>query len=244
MTIDKKDRMRRKIISRLESMEDPAAREGMGRYGIKSGRIYGVRIPDLRKMASEIGKDHETALWLWRHDCRETRILAGMVDDPSLLTSQQMEDWVNDFDSWEVCDQCCMNLFEKVPAAYAKAVEWSRREKEFVKRAGFVLMARLAVSDKLAPDERFLEFFPHLLRESGDSRNFVKKAVNWALRQIGKRNIRLNRESRRLAEEIRDQGTPGARWIAADALRELESRAVQTRLEERRRKERMKEGVS
>ena len=244
MRNEKKDGKRQNIISHLESMEDPAARRGMEKYGIRAGRIYGVRIPDLRKIAAEIGKDHDTALWLWRHDSRETRILAGMIDDPGRLTSQQMEDWVNDFDSWEVCDQCCMNLFEKVPAAYAKAGEWSCREKEFVKRAGFVLMARLAVSDKQAPDERFLEFFPHLRRESGDSRNFVKKAVNWALRQIGKRNIRLNRESRRLAEEIRSQGTPSARWIAADALRELESRAVQTRLEKRRRKERMKEELS
>jgi len=233
---------RREIILQLESLEDPSACPGMEKFGITANRVYGIRIPALRKLAAEIGRDHDTALWLWDHDSRETRILAGMIGEPGRLTLQQMEDWVNDFDSWEVCDQCCMNLFKKVPAAYAMAGEWSRRDKEFVKRAGFALMACLAVSDKEAPAERFLEFFPYILREAGDPRNYVKKAVNWALRQIGKRDIVLNRASRRLAEDIRAQGTPSARWIAADALRELDSPAVQERLEKRRRKEQMKKG--
>lgn len=233
---------RREIISRLEALEDPAARMGMEKYGIKASRIYGIGIPVLRKMAAEIGRDHDTALWLWDQDSRETRILAGMIDEPGRLTLRQMDNWANDFDSWEVCDQCCMNLFEKSPSAYAKAEEWSRREKEFVKRAGFVLMARLAVSDKKAPDERFRNFFPLICHEAKDPRNFVKKAVNWALRQIGKRSIALNREARQTAVAIRSQGTSSARWIAADALRELESPAVQERLEKRLRREEMKKG--
>jgi len=153
-----------------------------------------------------------------------------MIDDPKEVTEVQMERWVKDFDSWDICDQCCSNLFDKTDLAYQKAVEWSAREEEFVKRAGFVLMAALAVHDKKAEDEAFLQFLPLIKRESTDARNFVKKAVNWALRQIGKRNIVLNTKAIETAKEIRKLETRSAQWIAADALRELTSEKIQRRL--------------
>jgi 3-methyladenine DNA glycosylase AlkD len=153
-----------------------------------------------------------------------------MIDDPSMATEEQLESWVKDFDSWDVCDQCCMNLFEKTGFAYRKAVEWSESDKEFVKRAGFVLMARLAVSDKNADDEIFETFFPIIKREASDNRNYVKKAVNWALRQIGKRNINLNKKAILIAGEIQKMDSRSAKWIASDAIRELAGESVQKRL--------------
>jgi 3-methyladenine DNA glycosylase AlkD len=218
------------VIERLERLGDPSAAEGMARYGITAQKIYGVSIPGLRALAKEVGKDHGLALDLWRVNSRETRILAGMIDDPRFLSGKQMDSWVRDFDSWEVCDQSIMNLFEKVPTAWDKALEWSADESEFVKRAGFVIMARLAVSDKSAADNRFSAFFPIIRREAGDGRNFVKKAVNWALRQIGKRNPELNAIACSEARAILESDEKSARWIASDALRELESDAVRTRL--------------
>jgi len=167
---------------------------------------------------------------LWATGIRETQILASMIDDPKMITEAQMEEWVQDFHYWEICDQCCMNLFEKTGFAYQKAVEWSSDDGEFVKRAGFVLMARLAVSDKKADDGQFEGFLPIIKREASDDRNNVKKGVNWALRQIGKRNRSLNREAIAAAEEIRKTDSRSAGWIASDALRELTSEAVQKRL--------------
>ena len=153
-----------------------------------------------------------------------------MIDIPKSVNEEQMERWALDFDSWEVCDHCIMNLFEKIPFAWDKAVEWSSRDEEFVKRAGFVLMARLAVSDKHADDKRFDVFFPIIRREAHDSRNFVKKAVNWALRQTGKRNSTLNKKAIEIARQIMNMDSNSARWIASDALRELTGEKVQERL--------------
>ncbi len=218
------------IIKKLESLSDPEAVKGMARFGINPENTYGVSIPQLRKMAKEIGVDHDLAQQLWASGIHEARILATMIDRPEMVTEAQMESWVKDFDSWDVCDQCCMNLFEKTGFAYQKAVEWSKREEEFVKRAGFTLMAALAVHDKRAGDEDFLKFLPMIKRESGDARNFVKKAVNWALRQIGKRNLSLNKLAIKTAEEIQQIDAKSARWIAADAIRELTGEAVQRRL--------------
>lgn len=220
----------REILKRLKSLSNPKAAEGMSRFGINPERTYGVSIPKLRALAKEIGKDHLLARQLWSSRIHEARILAGMIDEPARVTEAQMERWVKDFDSWDVCDQCCMNLFEKTRFAYRKCVEWSARDEEFVKRAGFVLMARLAVSDKQAADKPFERFLPLIKRESADQRNFVKKAVNWALRQIGKRNLALNRKALATAGELRRMDSGSARWIAADATRELASRAVQKRL--------------
>jgi 3-methyladenine DNA glycosylase AlkD len=150
-----------------------------------------------------------------------------MIDDPREVTDDQMERWAKDFNSWDVCDQCCNNLFRKAAHAHEKALEWSSRQEEFVKRAGFVLMACLAVHDKKVGDEAFLKFLPIIKRESTDARNFVKKAVNWALRQIGKRNKRLNQAALATAGEISAMESGAAKWIASDAIRELAGEKVQ-----------------
>jgi 3-methyladenine DNA glycosylase AlkD len=218
------------VLEKLKSLSNPKAVEGMARYGIKPEKALGVSIPLLRKMAKAIGCDHELAQELWATEVHEARILASMIDDPRLVDESQMERWVADFDSWDLCDHCLMNLFEDTGLAWAKAIEWSRREEEFIKRAGFVMMARLAVSDKAAEDGRFEKFFPMIKRGATDNRNFVKKAVNWALRQIGKRNLRLNQKSIELANEIQKLDSKSAAWIASDALQELEDQRVQKRL--------------
>ncbi len=218
------------IIEKLKSVSNPDAVEGMARFGITPENTFGVSIPNLRKIAKETKKNHALAQQLWESGFRETMILASMIDEPEMVTEEQMEKWVLDFDYWEICDQCCMNLFEKTGFAYEKAIEWSLRDEQFVKRAGFVLMARLAVSDKKADDSRFEQFFPMMVREVDDERNFVKKAVNWALRQIGKRNLALNVKAIETAMEIQKIDSKSARWIASDAIRELSGEAVQKRL--------------
>ncbi|MFQ6134877.1 MAG: DNA alkylation repair protein [Nitrososphaerales archaeon] len=223
------------ILSKLESLSNPEAVAGMARFGINPKNTYGVSIPNLRKMAKEIGKDHLLAQQLWSSGIREARIIAGMIDNPEMVTEDQMESWVKDFDSWDICDQCCTNLFEKTESAYQKCVEWSSREEEFVKRAGFVLMARLAVSDKKADDKQFVRFLPIIKRETTDDRNFVKKAINWALRQVGKRNTNLNKMAIKTAKEIRKTDSKTAKWIASDAIRELKSEAVQEKLQRQKR---------
>ena len=220
----------KQVINRLKSLSDPEAVKGMARFGINPKNTYGVSIPNLRKLAKEIGRNHELAQQLWETGIHEARILASMIDNPEEVTNEQMESWVKDFDSWDVCDQCCSNLFEKTRFAYQKAIEWSSRKEEFVKRAGFVLMACLAVSDKKAADNPFVTFLSVIQREAGDNRNYVKKAVNWALRQIGKRNPTLNKKAIEAAEEIQKVDSRSSRWISSDALRELTSEAVQRRL--------------
>lgn len=218
------------ILKKLKSLSNPKAVAGMARFGINPENTYGISIPNLRKMAKQIGKDHMLANQLWASGTHEARILAGMIDDPEVVTEKQIEQWVKEFDSWDVCDQVCMNLFEDTPFASKKAVAWSKRKEEFIKRAGFVIMARLAVSNKKADDKQFEKFLPIIKRESADNRNFVKKAVNWALRQIGKRNINLNKEAIKTAKEIQKIDSRAARWIASDALRELTSKAVQKKV--------------
>ncbi len=215
---------------RLQSLAHPEAVAGMARFGIVGRTVYGVHIPQLRALAREVGCNHPLAVELWGAGSREERILAAMVADPAQVDEGLMEAWVRDLDSWEVCDQCCMNLLEKSPLAWDKAVEWSRRPEEFVRRAGFVLMARLAVSDKQADDERFLRLFPDLEAGADDGRNYVKKAVSWALRQIGKRNKRLHLQAVTQADRMGRRPSASARWIAADVLRELTAEAVRRRL--------------
>ncbi len=218
------------IVKKLKFLSDSKSVEGMARFGINPDNTYGVSIPNLRRMAKEIGKDHTLAQKLWASGIHEARILAAMINEPEMVTEKQMEQWVKGFDSWDVCDQVCMNLFEDTPFASKKAVGWSKRKEEFIKRAGFVMMARLAVSDKKSDDKQFEKFLPIIKRESKDERNFVKKAVNWALRQIGKRNPRLNKKAIETAKEIEKIDSKTARWIAADALRELTSKAVQKKI--------------
>ncbi|MBW1728038.1 MAG: DNA alkylation repair protein [Deltaproteobacteria bacterium] len=219
------------IIKELKSLSNPEAVRGMAKFGINPENTLGVSIPVLRKIAQKTGKQHKLAGQLWNSKIHEARILSTMIDAPREVTEKQMEKWVMDFDSWDVCDQTCSNLFRKTGLADEKAVEWSRQEEEFVKRAGFVLMACLAVHDKKADDNHFEKYFPIIKREAKDDRNFIKKAVNWALRQIGKRNLNLNKKAIALAKEIAKLDSKSAKWIASDALRELTGKKVQDRLE-------------
>jgi 3-methyladenine DNA glycosylase AlkD len=218
------------ILEKLESRANPAAVQGMARFGIRARKVYGWPTPALRQLARQIGKNHLLAQQLWASGVHDARVLATLVAEADRLSEPQMERWVKGFDSWAVCDSACFNLFRYTRFAYRKCVEWSTRKEEYVKRAGFALMAGLAISDKDATDDRFLAFLPLIKKQSRDERNFVKKAVNWALRQIGKRNQRLNRAAIKTAREIRDLAAGGARWVASDAFRELESRPVQKRL--------------
>ena len=217
-------------LDELRAAGNPGALEGMARYGIQSGGRFGVSVPRLRAIARRYRRDHALALALWDTGIGDARSLAAMVDDPAKVTLRQAERWTSDLDSWDVCDGLCNDLLRLTPFAHDKAVEWSGRKKEFVKRAGFVLMATLAVHDRAAKDAVFAGYLTIIEREADDGRNFVKKAVNWALRQIGKRNLRLNREAIRTAARIRKRDSSAARWTAADALRELRSDAVQARL--------------
>ena len=210
------ERMKAKdIIKTLRSMANPDNAAGMARYGISVKGALGVPMPALRKLGRENGRDHETALALWASGIHEARILAALVDEPEKVTDAQMESWALDLVSWDVCDQVCSNLFDRTAAAYAKAKAWSRRPETFVKRAGFVLMAALSVHDKKRPDRDCAAFFPLIQKQAADDRNFVKKAVNWALRQIGKRNRALNAAAIEAAEAIQRMDAPSARWIAA-----------------------------
>jgi 3-methyladenine DNA glycosylase AlkD len=202
----------------------------MARFGIDPCGRLGVSIPDVRRLARETGRSHALALALWKTGIADARILAAMVDEPRKATAAQMERWVRGFDSWDVCDQVCLNLFVNTPSAWEKAREWAGRDREFVRRAGFALMACLAVHDKKAPDSAFVRLLPLIRRVSTDDRNYVRKAVNWALRQIGKRNRRLNRTALAAARRIAALDSRSARWIASDAIRELESAAVRRRL--------------
>jgi len=209
------------IIKKLYSLANPKNVEGMARFGINSKNTLGISVAVLRKIAKEIGKNHELALELWKTGIHEARMLAAHIDDWRLVTKKQMNDWVKDFDSWDICDNACLHLFDRTPWAYEKAKGWSSRGEEFVKRAGFALMAVLAVHDKKRSDNDFIKFFSLIKKGATDERNFVKKAVNWALRQIGKRNAALRKRAIKLAEEILKIESPSARWIARDALREL-----------------------
>ncbi|MHB1132401.1 MAG: DNA alkylation repair protein [Chloroflexota bacterium] len=220
------------VLGRLEALANPANAAGMARFGIRAKKLYGVTMPELRALAKQVGRDHELALRLWAEEARETRILATLVEDPRALDEVQMEAWAADLDSWEVCDQACQSLFARSPHAYAKALAWSERPEEFVKRAGFVLMAQLAAREKRAQDDYFAPFFDAVRREAGDGRNFVKKAISWALRHLGKRNRALNACALALADELLASTAPASRWVGADARRELRSEAVQRRLGE------------
>ena len=219
-----------RLIDTLRSHANPANVAGMARYGINTQGTLGVPLPVLRRMAKEAGRDHALAEQLWSSGIHEARILATLVDDPALVTASQLDRWARDFDSWDVCDQACQNLFRYSPLAFAKAAQWAGAKREFVRRAGFALMAGLASKASDAPDERFATFLQLIVEAAGDDRNMMKKAVNWALRQIGKRNRRLHKMAIAAAEEIRQQDSRPARWIAADALRELRNPATVGRI--------------
>lgn len=236
------------LLAELRAMGSERDRAGMARYGINVANAFGVSIYELRKLAKRLGSSHQLALALWDSGNHEARLLACFVDDPTQVTGEQMEAWARDFDSWDICDQATTSLFDLSPRAWQKATAWAKRDDEWTKRAGFALMAGLAVHDKTATDRAFLRLLPLIARGARDPRNFVKKAVNWALRNIGKRNAALHAAAIACAEKIRDAaneqaggergGDPAARaarWVASDALRELKSNKVEQRLERRAR---------
>ena len=218
------------VLQRLRALESPRDREGMARFGINPDNALGISVAKLRGIAKETGRDHELALELWASGIHEARILATIVDDPKLVSKDQMQLWVEDFDSWDLCDQACMNLFWRVEGSAELAIEWAARDEEFVKRAAFALVARFATKTAKAPDELLESFLPVIEQAADDDRNFVRKAVSWALRGIGKRNAHLNRLAIEAGERIRSRDTRSARWIANDALRELTSDKVKARL--------------
>jgi len=202
----------------------------MARFGIVTSKAYGVSMPDIRNIAKATEKNHELAQALWDSDIHEARILAGLLDKPEWVTPEQMDNWVAEFNSWDVCDQICGNLFDRTPYVHEKILEWSQRPEEFVKRAGFAMIAWRAVHDKKQSDKTFLAYFPVVERQSGDSRNFVRKAVNWALRQIGKRSAYLHKPALKLATKLSVSEDKTARWIGSDAKKELESEKMLQRL--------------
>ncbi|MEQ4487820.1 MAG: DNA alkylation repair protein [Dehalococcoides mccartyi] len=218
------------LINRLKSLANADNVAGMARFGISSANTLGVSVKDIRPLAKAAGHNHALALLLWDSGIHEARIMASLIAESKKVSQEEMESWVKDLDSWDICDLCSNNLWSKTPFAYEQALAWTYRREEYVKRAGFVLLTALAVHDKKAADEKFISFFPRLLAEASDERNYVKKAVNWALRQIGKRNLSLNQAAIALGQEILDLNTRSARFIATDALRELKSPPVQKRL--------------
>lgn len=218
------------IIKYLEGYADPKNVAGMARYGIVTKKAFGVSAPVLRELGKKIGKDHKLALELWKTGIHEARFIAALIDEPDKVTEKQMEKWIKDFDNWAICDSVCGALFDKTSFAHSKAIELTEREEEFVKRAGFVIMTWMAVHNKKLDDEIFIDYLEILKRESTDERNFVRKAVNWCLRTIGKRNKALNTAAIKTAIEISKIDSKAARWIAADALRELKSEKLRLRM--------------
>ncbi len=230
------------IIEELRQLSDPAKIADLERYAIKTENAFGIRTPEINTFAREVKKlvadRHATAAELWNSGIYEARAVAFLIDDPKQVTPEQMDAWCSDLDNWATVDGACGYLFCRTPYAYDKAFEWAERKPEFEKRAGFSMMAYLAVHDKKAPNEKLIQFLPVLEKHAYDERNFVKKAVNWALRQIGKRNASLNSAAVETAERIREQRSRPAGWIATDALRELQSNAVQEKLKLRHERSR------
>lgn len=227
MTVDE-------IMRDLQALADPSKIADLERYAIKTPKAFGIRTPELKAFAREVKKlvkdRHAIAQELWDTGNYDARAVAFMIDDPKKVTPRQMDAWAADFDNWATVDGACSYLFCRTPHAYDKAAEWAGRDEEFVRRAAFSLIAYLALHDKKAPDAKIAAFLPTIELHADDGRNFVKKAVNWALRQIGKRSVALHKLAVAAAERIKLRNTPSARWIAADALRELKSDAVRERL--------------
>ncbi|MBO9698610.1 MAG: DNA alkylation repair protein [Sporocytophaga sp.] len=213
-----------KVLIQLKSQARPEILSSLFKFGVNTEKALGISIPVLRNIAKDHKKDHLLAIELWKTEIHEARILASMIDDPSQLQEKQMDLWVKDFNSWDLCDQVCLNLFRKSPFAFEKAKVWTEAQDEFVKRAGFVLIATLAVHNKKVDNEIFTALFPLIEKHSNDERNFVKKAVNWALRQIGKRNEELCNEAIVVAERIKGMDSKSAKWIASNALMELRTK--------------------
>jgi 3-methyladenine DNA glycosylase AlkD len=223
-------------IDWLKSHGTKATLQGMARYAIPSTRAFGVAMRDVQLLAKRLGRDHQLATQLWETGWYEARLLAVYVDEPSSITPRQMDQWCEDFDNWAVCDTVCFALFDRTPHAWEKVEKWSRRKEEYVKRAAFALLWGLSVHDKAGADGQFLASLKIVEREAGDERNFVKKAVNMALRAVGKRNSNLNGAAVDVAKRLGASQNSAARWIGKDALRELTSPAVAKRLSGKPRK--------
>ena len=215
----------REVSEVLKSMSSSKHLEQLSHFGINSSTALGIKVPVLRDFSKKIGKSHELAQALWKTNIHEARMLASMIEDPDLLTIQQVDKWVNDFNSWDLCDTTC-DVLGKTPFVLDLIEKYSVHTEEFVKRTAFSLMCKLAFHDKKMQNEQFIEFFKIIEREARDERNFVRKAVNWALRQIGKRNEFLRIKAINTAENILSQGTKSAKWIAKDAIRELTNEKV------------------
>jgi len=211
----------KEIIAELKKNGSEYNRQGMKRFGINVDKAFGVNVPVMRALAKKIGRNHELALKLWESGYHEARHVATMIADPKLTTKTLMNKWIKDFNSWDIVDGSCSNLFRKTDHACDMIPKWAKSNKEFVRRTAFSMIAYLAVHDKKRSDEEFLQFFPLIKKYSTDERNFVKKSVNWSLRQIGKRSSFLREHAIKLAEEIKTVDSKSARWIANDALREL-----------------------
>ncbi|MCK9611464.1 MAG: DNA alkylation repair protein [Bacteroidales bacterium] len=224
------------IIEKLRVLGSPENLKGMAHFGIQTEKAFGISLPVLRQMARDYKKDHELALSLWQSGYHEARMLACFIEDYKEVTEQQMETWCHDFDSWDICDQCCNEVFIDTPYVLKKIYEWTVCDEEFVRRAGFAMMACLAVHHKNANDDIFLSFLPVIGSRSDDNRNFVRKAVNWALRQIGKRNMELHANAVKLANELMNSPDKTARWIGRDAYKELTNEKIIDRIKNKKAK--------
>ena len=199
-----------------------ATRDGMARYAIPSDRAFGVAVGVLRRQAKTLGRDHALAAALWATAWYEARMLACFVDDPALVTPAQMDRWCKDFDSWALCDTACFHLFDRTPHAPAKIAAWAKRRPELQRRAAFALLASVALHDRAATDAQLARFFRLIEAAATDDRNFVKKAVSWALRGLGRRRGgALAAPAVSLARRLASAPEPAARWVGKDALRDL-----------------------
>lgn len=223
----------KRILSELRALGSAENRAGMARFGINTANAFGVSMTAMRPLERRYRRRHDLALSLWATGKHEARILAALIDDPRLVTSKQMDEWVSAFDSWDLCDQACMKLFAKMPFVARQVARWAKDKREFVRRAAFATIAGYAVSAKTAADAEFLPFLDLIEAHATDGRNFVKKAVNWALRQIGKRSMALHGPTLALAERLAASDDRTARWIGKDAVKELTDPRQLTRLQER-----------
>ncbi|QDU30612.1 DNA alkylation repair enzyme [Anatilimnocola aggregata] len=224
------------VIAKLKKMASAKVRDGMARYAIPADNAFGVSVGAMRSLAKKLGRNHDLAADLWKSGWYEARMLATFVDEPERVTSQQMDRWAKDFDSWAICDTACFALFDRSPFAWKKVDQWAPKREEFVKRSAFALLASLTVHDKLAEDDKFAHGLELIEQAACDERNFVKKAVNWALRSIGKRSLLLHSLAIASAQKLAASTDPTERWVGKDALRELTSPAVVKRLAKRRNK--------
>ena len=220
-------------MRRLKSLSSKSGQLNIERFGLSGKEMLGVTVTDLRTIAKEVGPQHDIATQLWDTGVHEAKILATMLEDIRYVTDEQADQWLKQMDSWDLVDETCLNLFSKMPNPFRRARAWAEREKEFEKRAGFSLVACLAAFGKDQADQEFIDFLSQIKKASTDERNFVKKSVNWALRQIGKRNKKLHAKALATAKEIGEIDSPAAKWISSNAVKELERPDIIARIAEK-----------